>query len=158
MSLTLTGTLPLIPAPAHGWSTLLTVLKQTHYINAVIVGPNKKIGITLDIGLYKPAKQLEMYRGYLQGQFILRLGELHTPMVMLQTTGSYIDTSGLDIILLESDMYGSATRGQILDGNHVYVLIKHTLRLCWLHSSCIRRLLKNVLSFYKHHSNKSQCT
>ena len=64
--LTRTGTPPLIPAPAHEWSTLLTVLKQTQCINTVVVGPNRKTVITLDMGLYKPAKQLEMYREDLQ--------------------------------------------------------------------------------------------
>ena len=60
-----------------------------------------------------------MYREYIQGQFILRLGELHIVMAIFQAIGFYIDNSGLDTIWHESDMYGPATRGQILDGNHV---------------------------------------
>ena len=61
----------LIPAPAHEWSTLLTVLKQKKNRNTVI---------TLDIDLYKPGKQLEKYCEDLQVQFILQLGELRAVM------------------------------------------------------------------------------
>ena len=60
-----------------------------------------------------------MYHKDLQGQFILRSGELHTVMAMLRKIVSYVDNSGLDTIWLESDMYGLATCRQILDGNHV---------------------------------------
>ena len=62
MPLASTGTQPLIPAPAHEWSTLLTVLKQTQCINTVQVGLNRNTVITLHMDLYKPAKEQEMYR------------------------------------------------------------------------------------------------
>lgn len=49
------GALPLVPAPAHEWSTLLTVLKQAQHVSAIVVGPNRKIVITLDMQLYEKA-------------------------------------------------------------------------------------------------------
>ena len=55
------GVLPLVPAPAHEWSTLLTVLKQAQHINTIVLGPNRKTIITLDMQLYEKAKQLEMF-------------------------------------------------------------------------------------------------
>ena len=48
---------PLIAAPAHEWSTLLTVLKQAQGINVRVVGANRKTVISLDMGLYLPAKK-----------------------------------------------------------------------------------------------------
>lgn len=53
---------PFIDAPAHEWNTLLTVFKQAQNINTSVVGPNQKTVITLDLGLYQPAKQLQMAR------------------------------------------------------------------------------------------------
>ena len=55
------GVIPLVPAPAHEESTLLTVLKQTQHINTIALGPNRKTVITLDMQLYEKAKQLEMF-------------------------------------------------------------------------------------------------
>ena len=85
MPLAHTGTPLLIPAPTQDWSTLLAVLKQTQWINTVLVGINRYTVITLDIDLYNPGKQLEKYCEDLQVQFILRLGELHAVMAMLRT-------------------------------------------------------------------------
>ena len=42
------------------WNTLLTVLMQTQAINTKVVGPDRKTVISLDMGLYQPAKKLQM--------------------------------------------------------------------------------------------------
>jgi len=36
------GTPPLVAAPAHEWSTLLTVLMQAHDISVKVLGPTRK--------------------------------------------------------------------------------------------------------------------
>ena len=56
MPTTRTATLPLINAPAHEFNTLLTVLMQAQGINTKIVGPDRKTVISMDLGLYVPAK------------------------------------------------------------------------------------------------------
>ena len=47
---------PLVAAPAHEWSTLLTILMQAQAIKTKIVGPERKTVISLDMGLYQPAR------------------------------------------------------------------------------------------------------
>ena len=42
--------------------TLLTVLKQAQAINVKVVGQQRKTVISLDMGLYIPAKKLQMAR------------------------------------------------------------------------------------------------
>ena len=42
--------------------TLLTVLKQAQAINVKVVGQQRKTVISLDMGLYIPAKTLQMAR------------------------------------------------------------------------------------------------
>lgn len=119
LKLTRVGTPPLIAAPAHEWSTLMTVLKQAQRISTAIVGENKKTVISLDMGLYKPAKQILMLQTDLQDKYILRPGELHTVMAMLRTIGSFIDNSGVDSAWIQSNIYGQSTCNQIINGNHV---------------------------------------
>jgi len=51
--LTEVNTLTLILAPAHQWQTFITVLKQTQQINYTVMGPNRKMVITLDMALYQ---------------------------------------------------------------------------------------------------------
>ena len=48
--------------PHPKWQTLITVLRQTQQINCVVMGPDRKTVITLDMALYERAKQLEMTR------------------------------------------------------------------------------------------------
>ena len=110
---------PLIAAPSHEFSTLLTIFRQVERIKALVVGVNQKTVITLDMGLYKPAKQLEYALECCQGKWILRPGKLHTVMAQLRTIGSYIESSGLDDVWTESDIYRPATVKQILEGKNM---------------------------------------
>ena len=118
MPTTRVGTPPLVAAPAHEWSTLLTVLMQAQAISVKVVGPARKTVISLDLGLYQPAKKLQMARQDLQN-LILTPGELHSVMAVLRSIGAYMDSSGIDTCWTESELYGPSTVKQILGGNHV---------------------------------------
>ena len=100
MPVTRVGTLPFIAAPAHQWQTLLTILTQAQNINTKIVGPEKKTVISLDLGLYQPAKKLQMAQNDLN-HLILRPGELHIVMAQLHSIGKFIENSGLDMCWTE---------------------------------------------------------
>ena len=71
----------------------------------MVVGPDKKTVITLDMALYEKAKQLEMSREDCKGKWVLGLGEMHTVMAALRATGSVIEDSGLNEAWGEADMY-----------------------------------------------------
>ena len=118
MEVTKVGMPPLLAAPVHEWPTLLTILMQAQHITAHVVGPGRKTVISLDMGLYQPAKKLQMARNDLQ-HLILRPGELHIVMAQLRTIGAFIEDSGLDMCWVESEIYGPGTVKQILEGNHV---------------------------------------
>ncbi|CAH3136345.1 unnamed protein product, partial [Porites lobata] len=118
LPVTRVGAPPLLAHPAHEWSTLLTVLMRAQNISVRVVGPGRKTVISLDLGLYLPAKRLQMARCELKN-ILLRPGELHVVMAMLRTIGSYIDSSGIDMCWIESELYGPSTVKQIIDGKHV---------------------------------------
>ena len=112
------GSPPLLAAPAHEWSTLLTVLLHSQAITTKVMGPGNKTIISLYMGLYQPAKKLQMAWNDLS-HIILRPGELHVVMAQIRTLGSFIENSGIDLCWSESDLYGPTTVKQILEGNHV---------------------------------------
>ena len=118
LPVTRVGAPPLVAHPPHEWNTLLTVLMQAQNISTIVAGSERKTVISLDMGLYLPAKKLQMARNDLN-HLILRPGELHIVMAMLRTIGAYIDSSGIDMCWIESELYGPSTVKQILDGNHV---------------------------------------
>ena len=57
LSVTRVGVPPLLAHPTHEWSTLLTVLMRSQNISVRVVGPWRKTVISLDLGLYVPAKR-----------------------------------------------------------------------------------------------------
>lgn len=69
---------------------------QAQQITAHVVGPGRKTVISLDMGLYQPAKKLQMTCNDLN-HLILRPGELHIVMAQLLTPGSFIENSGADV-------------------------------------------------------------
>ena len=95
---------------------------QAQNISTIVAGLERKTVISLDMGLYLPAKKLQMARNDLN-HLILRPGhdELHIVMAMLRTIGAYIDSSGIDMCWIESELYGPSTVKQIHDGNHVKI-------------------------------------
>lgn len=98
----------LIAAPAREWNTLLTVLMQAQAINVKVIGQRRKTIIPLDMGLYMPAKKLQLTCEDLSN-IILRPGELHIVMAQLTTIGAYIEFSGIDMAIVK----------QIIEGNKV---------------------------------------
>ena len=72
-------------------------------------------------GTVSPAKKLQMARNDLN-HLILRSGhdELHIVMDMLRTIGAYIDSSGIDMCWIESELYGPSTVKQILHGRNMW--------------------------------------
>ena len=121
---------PLIHAPSTEWSTLLTVLLQAQSINYAVMGNGRKTVITLDMGLYIPAKQLQMSRSDLD-HIVLRPGELHIVMAALRCIGAFAENSGLDMAWIQSGLYGSTTTSSILLGKHV----RRGIEACLLYTS-----------------------
>ena len=60
--LTTVSMMPLLAAPAHEWSTMLTVLMQAQKITAVVMGENHKTVIMFDLQLYEKAVKLQLYK------------------------------------------------------------------------------------------------
>ena len=111
--------MPLLAAPAHDWSTMLTALMQAQKITAVVMGENHKAVFTFDLQLYERAVTLQMHKAPNLDHLVFRIGEMHSITASLRALGAAIDGSGFDEGSIEAGRYGSTTTRQILEGNHM---------------------------------------
>ena len=82
------------------------------------MGSAYKTVISLDLALYKPAKQLQIHRNDLN-KIILWTGELHFVMIQLQTIGTFIEGSAIDNAWIDVDLCVSITLKPIIEDWHV---------------------------------------
>ena len=68
------------------------------------VSPDKKSIVTLDSQLYAKCMELRS-KNEIKDNFIFRLGELHIVFAFLKVLGKYINCSGLDKILVDTDIW-----------------------------------------------------
>ena len=143
LPLTTVTMMPLLAAPAHKWSTMLTVLKQAQNITTVVFGESHKTVITFDLQLYEKAVNLQLPTAPALDHLVFRLGELHTVMAALRAIGSSIEDSGFDEAWVEAGIYGSTTKHQILEGNHMErALIAHSMTYSVLSDLHVNAFLK----------------
>ena len=110
-------TLPLLSGSPTDWSNLYTALKIVQGINT-FSSPGKKTIVSMDMQLYAYCMQLQSDSA-IHDQFVFRTGELHIVFAMIKSIGKYIDSSGLDQIFIEANIYGPATMEQIKGGKHM---------------------------------------
>ena len=71
----------------------------THGISAVVVGPERRTILTLDLDLYNRALQIQQAVG--NTNRILRAGVLHIVFAALHALGKTVDGSGIDTVRLK---------------------------------------------------------
>ena len=105
---------PILPRPPHDFGCLYTILCIAQDINAVVVGPNKKVIITLDMDLFTRAMQLKV--STFNDNLVLMPGHLHLFFAQLHALGKILDGSGLETIAIESSVYSPAAIRGIYSG------------------------------------------
>lgn len=126
---------------------MLTVLKQAQNITTVVLVESHKTVINSDLQLYEQAVKLQMHTAPVLDHLVFRLGEIHTVMAALRALGSSIEDSGFDDVWVEAEIYGSTTKQQILEGNHMKrALTAHSMMmycaLCDLHVEAFLKMEK----------------
>ena len=81
-------------------ATLYTALKMCQNVSAEVVGPHRRVLITLDLELYKLAVQIQQSTG--NKHWLLQPGHLHKFFVNLHALGKVIEGSGLYTVAVES--------------------------------------------------------
>ena len=98
---------PLFRQAPTDYATLYTVLELTQNISAVVMGPDRKTVITLDLDLYERAIKIQCTQE--NTNWVLRAGELHICFAALHALGKYVEESGLDSIAVEKGIYSPTT-------------------------------------------------
>ena len=93
---------------------------RIHNIASRVMGPGKKVVVTLDLQLYNMAMRLWIERADIRDKFLFRLGELHVALWALTALGKYVEGSGIDQAWIEEGLYSPTTVIQILNGKNLY--------------------------------------
>ena len=110
--------LPIINAPAHEWTTLVTTLDQLSQLSELVSGSSRKLVVTLDMDLYKRVLKLEYLDSQYQNKWVACPGAFHTTLCALRCLGRTIEGSGMDDAWVEASLYSSVTVNQIINGSH----------------------------------------
>ena len=103
--------IPVLNGSPTDWSNLYSALKIVQGID-VSTSPDNKTIISVDQQLYAKCIQLKS-RNEISENFVFRMGELHIVFSRLKAIGKYIDSSGLDEVFVEAEIYGPATVEQL---------------------------------------------
>jgi len=106
-----------IPTWSSYNSLIGTMLNETG-IQTLPLLTGKKTIVSMDMQLYAYCIQLQSDSA-IHDQFVFRTGELHIVFAMIKSIGKYINSSGLDQIFIEANIYDPATMEQIKGGKHM---------------------------------------
>lgn len=105
---------PLLRTSPTDYGTLYTVLCLAQDISAVVIGPERRTLITLDLDLYQRAIQLK--ESVKNKNWVLRAGLLHIVFAVLHGLGKTSEGSGQDTIAVDTGIYSSAALRGIYSG------------------------------------------
>ena len=119
---------PLFKTSPTDITTLYTVLMLTQGVSAVVVGPERKTIITLDLDLYSRALQIQQTVG--NTNWVLRAGVLHIVFAALHALGKTLDGSGIDTCAVESGTFTLAALRGIYRGKAYKRGIEYHITTC----------------------------
>ena len=105
---------PLFKTPPTDFARLYTVLRLTQNISAVVVGPERRTIIELDLDLYQRAVQIQ--QSVKNKNWILKAGVLHICFAALHALGKTVEGSGMDTVAVDTGIYSAAALRGIYGG------------------------------------------
>ena len=108
------GYCPMINGSSTEYSTIYTVLKTAQKMVAA-VGKSDCV-ITFDLAIYMKAKEIQWRLVEEFKDTVIRMGGFHIILNYLAVIGKMFYNSGLEDLLIESDVYASGTASHLLKG------------------------------------------
>ena len=108
------GYCPMINGPSTDYSTVYTVLKTVQKM-VTAVGQSDCV-ITFDLAIYMKAKEIQWRLAEEFEDTVIRMEGFHIVLNFLAVIGKMYDNSGLEDLLIESDVYASGTASHLLKG------------------------------------------
>ena len=108
------GYCPMINSSPTDFSTVYTVMKNLQQMMASL-GQRESV-ITFDLAIYVKAKEIQWQRPDEFRDMVVRMGGFHIILNYLSLLGKKFENSGLEDLLIEAGVYGSATISSIIKG------------------------------------------
>ena len=105
---------PLFKTPPTDFATLYTALRLTQNILALVVGPERRTVIELDLDLY--CRAVHIQQSVKNKNWIIKAGTLHICFAALHALGKTVEGSGMDTEAVETGVYSSAALRSIYGG------------------------------------------
>lgn len=111
---TMIGYCPMIHGSSTEYSTIYTVLKTIQNMMSCLNQKNSVI--TFDLAIYMKAKEIQLRCADEFKHLVIRMGGFHIALNFLSVIGKKFQESGLEDLLIESELYGSNTTLALLKG------------------------------------------
>lgn len=108
------GYCPMINGSSTEYSTIYTVLKTVQSMMSCLNQKNSVI--TFDLAIYMKAKEIQWRCADEFKDLVIRMGGFHIALNFLSVIGKKFKESGLEDLLIESELYGSNTTLALLKG------------------------------------------
>ena len=137
------GYLPVIDASPTEMSTVHTILKRSLEIADELQLEN--IVVVFDQAIYCKAQQIRWQSDIFSKRIVIRLGDFHTVMSYLAVIGKRFQDSGLQDVLIESEIVAAGKVNGVTSGHHYNRSMKaHKLMFEALHRLRWKNYLKTV--------------
>lgn len=110
------GHLPVLPFPVTQADVVNTAL--LNFIEILTQLKQKDLPVTCDEGVYKLACQVKFDNYEVMKNLCILLGTFHAEKVTYGCCGKYLEGSGVDNVLIETNIFGKNTVEQMLSGSH----------------------------------------
>ena len=109
--------IPILPYPATDMDSIFTTMLN---FNDVLKQRNRTEGaLWCDEGVYAIAKEIQLLKPDLFGKIFLGLGPFHMEKIVIACLGKYLSCVGIDLALIESEIYGKEVVGnKVMNGGH----------------------------------------
>ena len=110
------GFLPMIPHPVTEHSTVYTAMNN--FFKVLPQLDQRSMPVFCDEGVYRLVVEIHLKCPEKFKPLVPCLGGFHMAKCLQHCTGKYIKGTGLDDVLLETNIFGKKTIEQILNGTH----------------------------------------
>lgn len=113
---TIYGCAPILPYPATNSASIYTTM--VNFQDAMVQVQQDCGSLWSDEGVYRIAKEIQLWFPCTFKNIFLGLGSFHTSKIIISCLGQYLEESGIKEALIECEIFGPKVVESMLKGNH----------------------------------------
>lgn len=107
---------PILPYPATSYDAVFTTM--VNFQDALKQKGDPYGALWADEGVYRIAKEIQLLKSDQFDNIFLGLGGFHMEKIVLACLGAYLEPSGIFMVLVETECYGSDVIKTVISGSH----------------------------------------